>query len=60
MQIHDIHATLLDVLPCAMHTLLNHLQWPYLVAISYTLEGLQTNWSNTSILMSLLPTRNMC
>lgn len=42
-----------------MHSLPSYLQWLSTVAISHSLEGLQTNWNNSSILMSILPKRHM-
>lgn len=33
IQIHDFYVTLLDMLSCAVHNLLNHMQWLCIVAI---------------------------
>lgn len=60
IQIHDIYVTMLDVLSCAVQNLLNHTQWLYIATISDSLEGLQTNWNNTSILMCVLLTMTNC
>ena len=54
IQVHDIYITLLEVLSCAVHNLLNHMHWHYIAAISDSLEGLQTNWNNTLVLMLLM------
>lgn len=42
---NDIDVTLLDVFPCAVHNLPNHMQWLYMVAISDSVEVMQTNWT---------------
>lgn len=54
IQVCDIYSTLLEVLSWAVHSLLSHMHWHYIAAISDSLEGLQTNWNNTSILMLLM------